>query len=286
MDKRTIRQPRRNARCRTQSKLATSGESFKPGNCSKEPEQAVSSSASRPIPSSKSAAPPSTAATRGCIRGAEAPRHTLRRAGRAPAGAGLPPGSLSLPSAHVFLLPAARAPLGDYLAHSSPVTRGSIVAVWVAAAQIVNATESGYPEFDLSASPANELFRVVNETWPDETVSLLLEDPVFSTGRVPLNASGEILVGAPKEQFDAIILFPLVQRDFLGDWDPGVIPHGHSQVPCSQLPNRQACFALSQHKAPGRSCSGSLSNQLTLPRFTAPRSHRRTRCGSLPAGPG
>jgi len=85
------------------------------------------------------------------------------------------------------------------------------MAVWVAAAQIVNATESGYPEFDLSTSPVNELFRVVNETWPDETVFLLLEDPIFSAGRVPLNASGEILVGAPKEQFDAIILFPLAQ---------------------------------------------------------------------------
>lgn len=107
--------------------------------------------------------------------------------------------------------------LGDYLVHRSPVTMGSTIALLVSAAHIVDVTNSGYPDFDLSSSPANELLRVMNQTWPEESVFLLLEDPLFSTGRVPLNASGEIFVGAPSRQFDAIILFPLAHRDYVGD---------------------------------------------------------------------
>ena len=107
--------------------------------------------------------------------------------------------------------------LGDYLVHRSPVSKGSTMALSVSAAYMVSVPGSGNPDFELSASPANELFRVMHETWPEERVFLPLDDPLFSTGRVPLNISGEIYVGAPKRQFDAIILVPRAHRDFVGD---------------------------------------------------------------------
>jgi hypothetical protein len=107
--------------------------------------------------------------------------------------------------------------LGAYLAHRSPVSKGSTMALTVVAAYIVSDPGSGSSDFDLSTSPANELFRVINETWPEERVFLPLDDPLFSTGRVPLNMSGDIYVSTPKRQFDAIILLPLAHRDFVGD---------------------------------------------------------------------
>jgi len=107
--------------------------------------------------------------------------------------------------------------LGDYLAHRSPVGSESTIVLSVPAAYIVSVPGNGSSDFDLSAFPANELFRVMSETWPDERVFLLLDDPLFSTGRVPLNISGDIYVTAPKRQFDAIILLPLAHRDFVGD---------------------------------------------------------------------
>jgi hypothetical protein len=44
-----------------------------------------------------------------------------------------------------------------------------------------------------------------------------LDDPLLSTGRIPLNMSGDIYVSAPKRQFDAVILLPVAHRDFVGD---------------------------------------------------------------------
>lgn len=46
---------------------------------------------------------------------------------------------------------------------------------------------------------------------------LPLDDPLFSNGRVPINSSGEIYVAAPKRHFDAFVLLPSTQRDFVGD---------------------------------------------------------------------
>ena len=89
--------------------------------------------------------------------------------------------------------------------------------MWVSAAYIVSVPGSGNQDLDLSTSPANELLRIVNETLPEERVFLPLDNPLFGTGRVPLNVSGEVYVGAPQRQFDAIILFPQAHRDFVGD---------------------------------------------------------------------
>jgi hypothetical protein len=107
--------------------------------------------------------------------------------------------------------------LGDHLAHSSPDGEGSTIVVSVLAAHVVSVPGSGSPDFDLSASSSNELLRVMNGTWPEKRVFLPLDDPLFSTGRVPLNMSGDIYVTAPRRHFDAIFLLPTAHRDFVGD---------------------------------------------------------------------
>ena len=48
-------------------------------------------------------------------------------------------------------------------------------------------------------------------------VFLTLNDPLFSQARVPVNVSGDIYVTAPKQQYDALFLLPVAQRDFVGD---------------------------------------------------------------------
>jgi hypothetical protein len=107
--------------------------------------------------------------------------------------------------------------LGDYLVHSSEIANGSAFALWVAPARIVPVPGSKDPEFDLSASPSNELLRIVSETNGDKIVFLPMDDPLFSDGRVPVNVSGDIYVSAPKQQYDALILLPVAHRDFVGD---------------------------------------------------------------------
>jgi hypothetical protein len=107
--------------------------------------------------------------------------------------------------------------LGDYLVHNSPATAGSSIALWVAATHIVSVPGSGNPDFDLRDSPTNELLRVMSQTWPEQSVFLLLDDPLFSDGRVPINVSGDIYVGAPGRQYDAILLLPVAHQDFVGD---------------------------------------------------------------------
>ena len=101
--------------------------------------------------------------------------------------------------------------LGDYLVHKSPAADGSVIVLEVSAAHIVAVPGSGNPDSDLAASPENELLHVMNQTWPDQIVFLPLDDPLFSSGRIPMNF-GEIYVGAPKRQYDAFILLPLAHR--------------------------------------------------------------------------
>lgn len=107
--------------------------------------------------------------------------------------------------------------LGDYLAHQSPAAEGAVFVLWVTPANIKELPDSGTPDFDLSASPPNELLRVIHETWPDETIFLPLDDPLFSSSRIPINVSGEIFVSAPAQQFDGVLLLPVAHRDFVGD---------------------------------------------------------------------
>jgi hypothetical protein len=103
--------------------------------------------------------------------------------------------------------------LGDYLAHKSQATGGSVIALWVPSAYIVSVPGSEFPDNDLTASPENELLQVMNQTWPDQIVFLPMDDPLFSNGRVPLNSSGDIYVGAPQHHYDAVVLLPRAHRD-------------------------------------------------------------------------
>jgi hypothetical protein len=62
------------------------------------------------------------------------------------------------------------------------------------------------------ASPPNELFRVMVESWPDQTVFLPLDDPVFASGGVLLNFENTIYICGPVEHFDALLQYPLAHR--------------------------------------------------------------------------
>jgi hypothetical protein len=101
--------------------------------------------------------------------------------------------------------------LGDYLVHKSQAADGSVIVLEVSAAHIVPVPGSGNPDIDLVASPENELLRVMNQTWPDQIVFLPLDDPLFSSGRIPMNF-GDIYVGAPKRHYDVFVLLPQAQR--------------------------------------------------------------------------
>jgi hypothetical protein len=102
--------------------------------------------------------------------------------------------------------------LGDYLVHRSPATQGSVTVMDVSAAHVLSAPGSGSPNSDLSASPENELFRVMNQAYPDKLVFLPVDDPLFSEGRVPMNFEDTIYVGAPKRQYDLFLLLPEAKR--------------------------------------------------------------------------
>jgi hypothetical protein len=101
--------------------------------------------------------------------------------------------------------------LGDYLVHKSQVADGSVIVLAVSAAHILSVPGSGIPDSDLATSPANELLRVMNQTWPARIVFLPLDDPLFANARIPMNF-GEIYVGAPKRHYDAFVLLPQAQR--------------------------------------------------------------------------
>jgi hypothetical protein len=102
--------------------------------------------------------------------------------------------------------------LGDYLVHRSQAFQGSVIVLEVSAAYVMTAPGSGLPDSDLTVSPENELFRVMNETWPDRIVFLPADDRLFSSGRVPMNFEGAIYVSAPKRQYDVFVLLPLAHR--------------------------------------------------------------------------
>ena len=103
------------------------------------------------------------------------------------------------------------------MVHSSPVSNGSVIVIWVPAANIVSEPGSDIPDFGLTESPDNEILKVMNQTWPDQIVFLPLDDPLFDDGRVPINSSGEIYVSAPKKHYDVFALLPSAHRDFGSD---------------------------------------------------------------------
>ncbi len=101
--------------------------------------------------------------------------------------------------------------LGDYLVHRSVAAGRSVFVLAVLPARGEPGSGGAIADWDLlHASPENELFRLMNETWPDRIVYLPLDDPLFTNGGVPMNFEGQIHVSSPKRQYDAFVLLPLV----------------------------------------------------------------------------
>lgn len=101
--------------------------------------------------------------------------------------------------------------LGDYLVNRSSAVGGTTFVVTVVPAR--TALGGGFSRFDLlDASPDNELFRLMNEAWPEQTVFLPLDDPVFRSGGIPVNYENTIHVCALKAHYDAVLLYPTIHR--------------------------------------------------------------------------
>ncbi|MDH3498191.1 MAG: hypothetical protein OER21_15645 [Gemmatimonadota bacterium] len=103
--------------------------------------------------------------------------------------------------------------LGDHLVHRSTVVNGSAFMIFVTAAYIQPAPGSTAPPYDVrNASPPNELLRVMVEAFPDRTVFLPLDDPVFASGGILLNVEETIYPCEPVEQYDAVLQYALAHR--------------------------------------------------------------------------
>ena len=104
--------------------------------------------------------------------------------------------------------------MGDYLAHESTVVEGSIIVVELSSAQTLLEPGAGGTPWDIlaSASPDNEINRIMAETWPGQTVFLPLDDPIFSDRRVAFNSEDIIYATSLSEQYDAIIQYGLAHR--------------------------------------------------------------------------
>ena len=102
--------------------------------------------------------------------------------------------------------------LGDYLVHRSPVVDGSAFVLVVGAARIVS-PDGGTTLFRLAASPANELFRLMADTWPGQTVFLPLDDPLFADDEVLVNFEDAIFAYRLERVYDAVLQYSVAHRD-------------------------------------------------------------------------
>ena len=104
--------------------------------------------------------------------------------------------------------------LGDYLTHESAEVEGSMIVIGFTSARTELEAGAGGTPFDIleSASPENEILRVMAETWPNQTVFLLLDDPLFVDRTVAYNSEDVIYVSPLGEQFDALIQYGIAHR--------------------------------------------------------------------------
>ena len=104
--------------------------------------------------------------------------------------------------------------LGDYLAHESLVVEGSIIVIGFGSARTEVEAGAGGTPFDIadSASPENEILRVMAERVPNRTVFLPLDDPLFQDRRVAYNSEDVIYASRLAEQYDALIQYGLAHR--------------------------------------------------------------------------
>lgn len=104
--------------------------------------------------------------------------------------------------------------LGDYLAHESPVVEGSIIIVGFTSARTELKDGAGGTPFDIleSASPENEVLRVMAEMWPNHMVFLPLNDPLFMDRRVAYNSEDVIHASPLGQHYDALIQYGHAHR--------------------------------------------------------------------------
>ena len=104
--------------------------------------------------------------------------------------------------------------LGDYLAHESLAVEGSVFVVGFSSAHTELEAGAGGTPFDISesASPDNEILRVMAERWPNLTVFVPLDDSLFVDRRVAYNSEDVIYASPLREQFDALVQYGLAHR--------------------------------------------------------------------------
>lgn len=102
--------------------------------------------------------------------------------------------------------------LGDYLVHRSRAASGSVFVLVVSAARIVS-PDGATTLFDLSASPPNELFRIMQEAFPGRSVFLPFDDPLFTDQGVLVNFEEEIYSSRLKRVYDGALQYPTAHRD-------------------------------------------------------------------------
>lgn len=104
--------------------------------------------------------------------------------------------------------------LGDHLTHARDAGEGSIVVVAVSSARTDLEPGAEGPPWNIleSASPDNELRRLLAETLPEQNAFLPLDDPLFVDRTIAYNSEDVIYVTRLAEQFDAVLQYDLAHR--------------------------------------------------------------------------
>jgi hypothetical protein len=103
--------------------------------------------------------------------------------------------------------------LGDHLVHQSEIVAGDAIVVAFTAANIVADYVTDVVDYHVAdESGPEELFRIINETWPESIVFLPFDNAVFSEAAVAMNYENTIYVVSPKHHYDAVIVYPLAHR--------------------------------------------------------------------------
>jgi len=94
------------------------------------------------------------------------------------------------------------------------VVDGSIIVVDVMSAKTALEPGAGGTPWNIvtSSSPDNEILLTMAETWPQQTVFLPLDDPLFGDRTVAHNSEDIIYVTSLSQQFDGIIQYGLAHR--------------------------------------------------------------------------